>query len=165
MIRKIVGDWLLVTNGSHLDERLCLQATLLYGMHDVGSVIAEHSLKRPTSSPMSKDMAIQAIVLRNEVSAAPLVEPYLTDTTVLGSKDRKETQLRDVALAALMKLYGHDLTAIGVRARNSRNRYLAFEYGTVGFASEAERSEAFKTYHRLQAEKKAQAKSASGGSR
>lgn len=163
LIRRIVGDWLLnATKTNHLDDRHGLQVTLLYRMRDVGSTIGQRVLKTPDSSAMSKDMAMQAIVLRGDVEQAPLIEKYLSDTTVLGSNEKRQRQLRDVALACLMKLHGHDLSLIDVRPGRATLRE-PFEYSSIGYATEAERTKALRVYHRLQEEKRRRKKQASDG--
>jgi hypothetical protein len=96
---------------------------------------------------------MQAIVLRDDKSQIGLIEPYLEDKTHLGTTGKRVRQLRDVALASLMRLNGHDVRKIGLTSINATHG--AFSYSTLGFISEADREKAFNIYRDLQAAKQA----------
>jgi len=160
VVRKLIGDWILAASGKHLRHILSLQMTLYYRMREEGRIIAERVLTSRDAPPMSKSMAMQAIVLCNDTTQSHLIEPLLNDTTVLGptGRDRRERQLRDIALACLMKLHGHDVGKIGVTAVTN-STHNAFDYGSLGYTSETQRQNAFETFRKLQAEKKSTEKS------
>lgn len=153
LVRKMIGDWILAASGPHISDRIALQTALYYKMHNEGSIIAKRVLTDNNALPMSKSMAMQAIVLRDDKSQIGLIEPYLEDKTHLGTTGKRVRQLRDVALASLMRLNGHDVRKIGLTPINATHG--AFSYSTLGFISEADREKAFKIYRDLQAAKQA----------
>lgn len=156
LARKIVGDWLVSASRAQLSEVVSLQAARYFRMHDVGSKIAKRVLTDGDSLPLSKSSAMQAIVLRGDKTQIPLIEAFLTDTTRLSTVGQRVCELRDVALASLMQLNGHDVRKIGVTP-TPHNALAAFSYNTLGFISEEDRQAAFKTYEDLQAAKQSKA--------
>lgn len=75
-----------------------------------------------------------------------LVEPFLEDKTVVGNfalgRDRGVTEVRDVALAVLVRLTGQDYGAYGF-AFASRHKHLELYANFLGFAKDEQRRAAF----------------------
>ena len=151
--RKIVGSWLVAASGAHISDAAALQTAVSFGLYDESSDITRRVLTDVEAMPQSKSSAMQAIVRRNDKSQIELIEPYLTDKTLLGTVGKRERQLRDVALASLMQLHGHDVGKIGIRPIVERPVPDAFAFRSLGFESEEDREKAFEIYEQLQAAK------------
>lgn len=152
LVRKVVGAWIMAASGLHLNDRLALQLTMLYQLREEGRMIAEKVLKEDESLPLSKSMAMQAIVLRHDTTQIKLIEPYLEDATILSTTGKRQRQLRDIALACLMQLNGHDVAQIGVKPLRNTMHY-AFDYNSLGFTSDEDRERAFELFRKLQAKR------------
>jgi len=92
---------------------------------------------------------MESIVVRNDRSQLKLIEAFLEDRTILGTSKQRTLQLRDVALASVMQLKGYDVSKIGVRL-TGKSTIVAFEYQSLGFITEGDRTKAFETYRKLE---------------
>ena len=79
----------------------------------------------------------------------PLIEPLLKDSTPIVSEEnegeRMSTQLRDVALAALIHLSGQDTKVYGFD-ESLPSQQIVFQPGKYGFANSAKRNLAHKKW-------------------
>lgn len=159
LVRELVGDWVIAVSEPELNVRnaplLALQQARIYGLVKPSRVIAQRVLENKDSLPVIKRNAIESIVLRDDRSQVGLIEPYLDDKTVLSTSKLRIVQLRDVALASVMHLKGHDLNAIGAKLRPPSSTRNAFEPQSIGFITEGDRKKAFETFRKLE-EKKAE---------
>ena len=150
-VRRIVGTWLVESSSQHMDLLYCLQTATRYRLPE-GVTIAQAILADETALVTAKGEAIQTLAVLGDRSHTTLLEPFLQDTTLLGtsrSGDRKR-QMRDVALACLLYIHGEDVQKIGVRL-NSANHPKIFQVDSFGFASEHDRKLAMQQWLALKA--------------
>lgn len=98
------------------------------------------------SLPFVRQFAILTIAKFGDPAHRELLEGLLDDPTPCSSltieKVRYETQLRDVALAALWKIHGQDPREHGFGNRVQDHPQVVFNTGTLGFPNDDERSAA-----------------------
>jgi len=147
ILRKMVGSWIEKSEGW-----LAYQTLLLAMQYDLkeGLVPAEKILKNPAEQPFAKQQAILAVAKLGDKSYVDRLEPLLGDATRCSARRIKnvtyETQVRDVALAAILLLEGQDPKKFGFD-RFQENPTTAFSTTTIGFANNDSRDKAFEKYH------------------
>jgi hypothetical protein len=142
IVRRLLGDW--IKRG---DSWAAFQNMSLAMRHDMkeGLVPAKRVLENAANQPYIRQNGILAIAKLGDSSDIPLLEGLLEDqarcaTQRIGDKTY-ETQLRDVALAAILLLEDKDPKDFGFD-RIQRNDMNVFVTGTVGFASDELRQQA-----------------------
>jgi hypothetical protein len=150
-LRKMLSEWITQSQGA-----VAQQSMFLAMRHDMkeGLIPATRILQNPGEQPFVRQTALMTVAKLGDASHAHLLEPALTDTTRISSHRinnvQYETQLRDVALAALLFLKKQDPKQFGFD-RIQFNESNVFNYGTVGFENEDQRKQAFAKYDEFKA--------------
>ena len=151
IIRQIVANWMMAAiKHSSRYEAQALSTAMANQMTEESKQVAAHILQNDNSLVTTKRSAMQAFVVLRDPNGIELIEPYLTDETLLTPR-RKKLQLRDMALTCLMDLHGHDVAEIGVKRLPSYGN--PFDFPSLGFESDEERQKAFDLFEELQDEK------------
>ena len=146
--RNIVGNWLLVASEKGVNQQNYLVTAMKFRLPQ-GKELARRVLANAAMFPLAKSYALQMLAILGDTSSAPVMEGFLTDTSVLQKSRGRERQLRDVALACLMLMHKQDLSSIGVRPGSGNQ---PFDNSSLGYASDAARGRAMEQYRAVKAQ-------------
>jgi len=151
VLRKMLSRWITRSEGA-----VAQQSMFLAMRHDMkeGLIPATRILRNPGEQPFVRQTALMTVAKLGDASHVDLLESALDDARRISSHRidnvQYETQLRDVALAALLFLKKQDPKKFGFE-RIQFNESNVFNYGTVGFENEDKRKQAFDKYHEFKA--------------
>jgi hypothetical protein len=152
IVRRLLGDWINRNDNWAVFQNLAL--AMRYEMKE-GLVAARQLIENPGNQPYIRQNAILAIVKLGGRSDIPLLETLLEDESrcaIQKMEDKTyETQLRDVALAAILLIKGKDPKDFGFD-RLQRHDMNVLVTGSVGFVSDEERLEAREKFRKACAE-------------
>jgi HEAT repeat protein len=157
LLAKMFGTWLKRTDDYNLYQGLYL--AMNYNIPD-GLALAERVFKKQGNNnilaqPYVRQQAILCVARFGSEKQIPLLEPLLEDKVVVFPKQQNffnETQMRDVALAALVHLSKQDLKAFGFeKAQTNPTTVVAMH--TLGFETEEKRDAALKKWMEYRAGK------------
>jgi hypothetical protein len=146
ILRKMLGQWIERSEGWAAYQTLFL--AMQYDLKE-GLVPAEKLLKNPGEQPYARQQAILTVTKLGDDSYVELLESLLEDaarcTAHRVNNVTYETQIRDVALVAILILKKQDPKSFGFD-RIQLNPTTSFSTSTVGFANDDTRKKAYKKY-------------------
>jgi hypothetical protein len=146
ILRKMLGDWIKRSEGWAAYQTLFL--AMRYDLKE-GLVPAVKILGNPGEQPYARQNAILAVSKLGDASHLELLESLLDDTARCSAQRVNnvtyETQIRDVALAALLLLKKQDPRSFGFE-RFQTNETTSFVTSTVGFENDDRRKKVFDKY-------------------
>jgi hypothetical protein len=143
MLKKLLGMWILHNSGpsiAYMNLQLAFNCDLKEGLDLAVKMIGNDG----GGQPFMRQYVILAIARFGNHEHIPLVEPLLKDATPCmpqQNPDPKQSQIRDVALAVLIKLSGQELKDYGLEHVQT-NPQTVFQPGTVTFGDSAKREAA-----------------------
>ena len=153
-MKRLMGLWIERPNppAAYQNLMLAMKYNLTEGLQPAQSVLTGGTVQ----APHVRQYAILAIAkLGNEIHI-PLLEPLLKDSTLCASRTVNRvafrTEIRDVALAAVMHLSGHDPEKNGF-AGLQKNDQMLFNPSTLGFEDNEKRGVAMQQWKTLQEER------------
>jgi hypothetical protein len=157
LLRKMLGLWIRRGQGWGAYQGMILAAH--YGLKD-GLVAAQNVLRDGASPTVVRQIAIFAVAKLGDEGHLPLLERLLQDETVCAARrvDDVEfvTQIRDVALAALIHLTKLDPQDFGLVRTKLQGTFLV-DAENVGFADEDKREQALQRWRQYRAQQKQRA--------
>ena len=142
ILRRLLGDWIRRNDSWAVFQNLSL--AMRYEMKE-GLVAARGLIENPGNQPYIRQNAILAIVKLGDRDDIPLLETLLDDESRCAiqrvQEKTYETQLRDVALAAILLMQGEDPKEYGFE-RIQLHNVNVFVTGTAGFDSDEKRQAA-----------------------
>ena len=153
-LRKLLGAWVArpgdVANTAFYSLNIALRYSLPEGLIPAEQILAEN-----TAAPYIRQYAILTVGRFKDHGSRERLELLLSDESICYTQTDPKTkkvafqsQIRDVALATLLHLYGRNPADFGFeRVRRSAN--MVFQPNTLGFVSEAKRTKAFEAFHEL----------------
>jgi hypothetical protein len=151
VLRKMLSQWIKRSNGTVAQQSMFL--AMRYDLKE-GLVPATRILQNAGEQPFIRQTAIMTVAKLGDATHAQLLETALDDATRISSHRidnvQYETQLRDVALAALLLLKKQDPKQFGFD-RIKMNESNVFIFGTIGFENEDKRKQAFAKYEEFKA--------------
>jgi hypothetical protein len=145
-VRKILGSWIQRSQGWEAYQTMTLAMRM--GFVE-GLVPARRALTNAGEQPFVRQMAVLAVAKLGSEDHVELLEGVLSDTARCSAQRVNnvtyETQLRDVALAAILILQKRDPKRFGFE-RIQRNEQTVFVTGSVGFENEDRRKKVFSKY-------------------
>jgi hypothetical protein len=155
-MRKLLGNW--IRRGEGFSAYQGLGLAMQYDLKE-GLIPAEKELRNRGNQAHITQYAILTLAKLGDESHVPLLETALDDTTrctMMRINNRNyETQVRDIALAALLHVTKQDPKTYGFD-RLQTHPQIVFNTTTVGFESDTERNEAlakWKTFQESRAKK------------
>jgi hypothetical protein len=149
ILRRLLGDWIQRGDGWTAYQSLTL--AMRYELKE-GLIPARKVLENPGNQPYIRQNGILAIAKLGDKSDYALLESLLEDESRCASqrisKTTYETQMRDVAVAALLIMAGEDPAKYGFD-RIQRNETNVFITSTIGFDDDKKRQatiEKFKAF-------------------
>ncbi len=143
VLRELLGRWLEQARGPLVHQALTLAMRFEV---PVGLELATRVLDQPEETAAIRQSAILAILKLGDTPHQKLLESLLNDPTRCATQrvdnELFETQLRDVALAALLIMQDQDPRQFGFE-RLVENEATGFIPSTVGFANDQQREHAF----------------------
>jgi hypothetical protein len=158
--RKILARW-VARDINPMFASYNLSFAFLFNLKE-GLIPAVAILKKSQSTrdPLSRCRAILLVGKFGSKEHIPLLQPYLKDAVVCldfaGDKGPVQTQVRDIALAASIKLVNQDPKKFGFDGWQN-NDLMALNLRTIGFANQEQRDAALKKWEDWQAGQKAAA--------
>jgi len=157
-LRSLLGEFVKM-GGNQTTAYYRLMLALQYELKE-GGVAARNLLEDPRAPQHYKQYAVLTIAKLNDKDSLELIRKLLSDRTVCTShtmmRNNKrvvyQTQLRDVALSALIHMNGEDPKKFGFERISPNLRYL-FNPGTMGFTDDKARDEAFKKWEVFETKK------------
>jgi hypothetical protein len=151
-VRKLLGSYIL--RGEDWTAYQGIMLAMQYELKE-GLVPAEKMLKVGGNPPHLQQYAILAVAKLGDKSHMPLLEGQLEDNTRLSARrvndQTFETQVRDVALAALLHVTGQDPGEYGLDQLQP-NEQLLYNPSTAGFETEEQRAAALAKWKAYRAE-------------
>jgi hypothetical protein len=151
LLRKLLGGW--VRRSLAIDRTTSYQSLLLALRYDLkeGVQPALEALKDAKLPPNMRQYPILLIGKLGGPRHVAALAPLLNDTAVcitqrFNNNTQVDTQVRDVALAVLVRLTGQDLKDYGFR-RAQETRIMYLNPASLGFGTQAERDAALKKWH------------------
>ncbi len=142
VVRRLLGQWVARSDGRNAYQALAL--SMRYDLQQ-GIEVAESTLTNGNQAYVVQYAMLMIAKLGTE-KHLPLLESYLDDNTRTTTRRINnvsfETQIRDVALAALIHLAGEDPKKFGF-SRLQRHQQVVFSTSTLGFKDDDERQAAF----------------------
>lgn len=153
LLRSLLGAW--VERSESWTAYQCLSLAMRYDLKE-GLVPAVKVISAPGNQPYLRQNGILAIAKLGDDRHKPLLEELLSDQSHCASQrvNNKNyiTQLRDVALAALMIMNKQDPKEFGFD-RIQLNETTMFVTSTVGFENDEQRQQVFDKWRKQQAGK------------
>lgn len=157
VLRKMLATW--IENARSWDG---FHAMLLAMQYDIpeGLAPARRLLENDGGDPnqsVYRGFALQTFARFGDESHIPIVEPFLEDassyggTLAVSGKAKYQTQVRDIALAALVHLAKQDPKKFGFNRLKTTSTQV-FNTSSVSFEDDAKRSEAISKWHAFRAE-------------
>jgi hypothetical protein len=146
-LKKLLGMWILHNSGpsvAYMNLQLAFNFDLKEGLDLAVKMIGNDA----GGQPFMRQYVILAIGRFGNHEHISLLEPLLKDTTPCmpqQNPDPKQSQIRDVALAVLVKLSGQELKDYGLEHVQT-NQQMVFQPGTVTFGDPAKRDAALKKW-------------------
>lgn len=151
VLRKMLSQWITRSEGSVAQQSMFL--AMRHNMKE-GLIPATRILRNAGEQPFVRQTALMTVAKLGDDAHVDLVEATLDDPTRISSHRidnvQYETQLRDVALAAVLFLRKQDPKQFGFD-RIQLNQNNVFNYGTVGFENDDKRKQAFDKYREFKA--------------
>lgn len=152
LLRKMLGAW--IRKGDDWVGYQGMMLALQYDMPD-GLIPAERMLKNENTQPHLRQYAIVTFAKLGDPATQPILEKVLSDQRVCGTWQFNnvniETQIRDVALAALVHMTKQDHKQYGFERIQMAQPYV-FSPHTAGFDKAEKRAAAFKKWEEYKAE-------------
>lgn len=149
LLRQMLGAWIRRCDSWAAYQ--CLSLAMRYELKE-GLVPAEKVVGNVANQPYVRQAGILAIAKLGDESHLPLLEKLLEDPSRISTQRinnvNYETQLRDIALAALLLLKQQDPKDFGFD-RFQRDPANAFITSTVGFEDEAKRMVAMEKWRKF----------------
>lgn len=146
VLRKMLSQWIPRSTGTVAQQSMFL--AIRYDLKE-GLIPATRILQNVGEQPFLRQTAIMTVAKLGDATHTHLLETALEDATRLGSHRsdnvQYETQVRDVALAALLVLKKQDPKQFGFD-RIKMSESSVFNFGTIGFENEDKRKQAFAKY-------------------
>lgn len=143
IIRKLVGAWIASSRGGYYGLRLAMQYDLAEGLP-----AAEKMLADDTPS-YYRQYAILTFAKLGGKEHIPRLEKLLADATICTTHrvddQTYQTQFRDIALVAILHLYGEDPKEFGFERAREHSQYVYAPY-TLGFKDDEERQVAIEKW-------------------
>lgn len=150
-LRKMLGIWIQRADDSNAYQGLAM--ALQYELKE-GLVTAERVLRNGPNQVHIRQFAVLTIAKFGDESYLPLLETLLADETPTSTQrinqTTYQTQLRDVALAALVRLTKQDYKDYGFD-RLQEHELVVFNTGTLGFETDEQRSAALEKWKEYRA--------------
>jgi hypothetical protein len=151
ILRKMLCEWVKRSQGAVAQQSMML--AMRYDLKE-GLIPATRILQNVGEQPFIRQTAMMTVAKLGDASHVPLLDAALKDATRISAHRidnvQYETQLRDVALAAILILQKQDPKQFGFD-RIKMNESSVFIFGTIGFENEDKRERAFAKYHEFQA--------------
>jgi hypothetical protein len=141
-LKKLLGMWILANSGpsiAYMNLHLAFNFDLKEGLD-----LAVKLVGNDGGQPFMRQYVILAIARFGNHEHIPLLEPLLKDATPCmpqQNPDPKQSQIRDVVLAVLIRLSGQELKDYGL-GHIQTNQQTVFQPGTVTFGDPAKRDAA-----------------------
>lgn len=156
ILRRLLGDWIRRNDSWAVFQNLSL--AMRYDMKE-GLVAARGLIENPGNQPYIRQNAILAMVKLGDQDDIPLLETLLEDESrcaIQRVQDRTyETQLRDVALAAILLMQNEDPKDYGFE-RIQLHNVNVFVTGTAGFDSDEKRQATFAKFREFRDRERSQ---------
>ena len=157
-LRKLLGAWVArpsdVANTAFYSLNLALRCSLAGGLVPAVQVLEENN-----AAPYIRQYAILTVARFENHQSVPLLKTLLDDESVCYSQTDPKTkniafqsQVRDVALAILLYLDGHDPKDFGFEKRRPSTN-MVYQPNTLGFGNDELRAAAFDAWKVLDAAK------------
>jgi hypothetical protein len=149
VVRRLLGAW--VARPFDADSTVTYQNIVLSLRYELteGIPAALAVMQSPATPPHIRQYGILCVAKLGGAAYIEQIEPLLEDTAACASfklNDQEiQTQVRDVALAVLVRLTGQDLRAYGFE-RAQANALTYFNTATLGFADDEARQTALQRY-------------------
>ena len=145
-LQKLLGSWVARSDEQGLSPALML--ALRYDLTE-GLEIAERTVADEQSPPLARQFAVLIIAKLGDQRHVPLLESLLDDRTYFSGHRindvQYETEICDIALAALIHIRGEVLSDYGLDHVQPHPQYL-FEPETIGFPNDAARNRALRKW-------------------
>jgi hypothetical protein len=141
-LRALVGGWIGQAQGT-VTAYYCLNLSIRYDLPE-GLGLAETLLAHQNTPARHKELAILTIAKLGDTTHIPILEQIMEDQSVCQnrldpkSKVTFQSQVRDVALAAIIQLSGEDPKQFGFHHLQTNSMYV-FVLTSIGFASDEQR--------------------------
>jgi hypothetical protein len=155
ILRQMMGQWIEHSQGwaAYQTLFLAMQYELKEGLTPAIALLAN-----PGEQAYARQQAILTVARLGDASHVPQLQAVLDDQTRCSAyrvnNITYETQLRDVALAAVLMLHGQDPKEFGF-SRIQTNNTTMFATNTVGFENEDRRKQVFAKYQQFRAAQQA----------
>ncbi len=150
LVRQIVGSWVQQSADSQGAYQVFFLA-LRYNLREAAEA-ADRALADPGLLPQVKHVAIQVLARFGGPEHYPTLEKLLGDKTAFTRSrngPKTETQIRDVALAAIIQLHKQDVRQFGFTTARRSSGYF-FDPTTLGFATDEQRETALAKWREFQ---------------
>ncbi|MBM4091820.1 MAG: hypothetical protein FJ276_20690 [Planctomycetes bacterium] len=156
ILRNMLGAWLAAGDGwdSFQAIQLALQYDLPQGLAPARRIL-NGECNEP-DQPYLRCYALLTFARFGDESHVSIIEPFLDDRTAYGgsvkidSRIKYRPQIRDVALATLLKLAGQDHREYGFQ-RLSPHALYVFDTSSVAFEGDAQRDKAIEKWNAFRA--------------
>jgi len=146
VLRKMLCEWIKRSEGVVAQQ--CMSLAIRYDLKE-GLIPATRILRNRGEQPFVRQTAMMTVARLGDATHVHLLETALDDATRISAHRidnvQYETQLRDVALAAVLILKKQDPKQFGFD-RMRMNDSNVFIFGTIGFENEDKRKQAFAKY-------------------
>ena len=145
-LQKLLGSWVARSDEQGISPGLML--ALRYDLTE-GLEIAERTVADEQSPPLARQFAVLIIAKLGDERHVSLLESLLDDRTYFSghriNNVQYETEICDIALAALIHIRGKELSDYGLDQVQPHPQYL-FEPETIGFPDDAARNRALRKW-------------------
>lgn len=146
VLRKMLSEW--ITRSEGVVAQQCMALAIRYDLKE-GLIPATRILRNRGEQPLVRQTALMTVAKLGDATHVHLLETALDDASRISAHRidnvQYETQLRDVALAAVLILRKQDPKQFGFH-RIRMNESTVFNFGTIGFENEDKRKQAFAKY-------------------
>ncbi len=146
VLRKMLSEW--ITRSEGVVAQQCMALAIRYDLKE-GLIPATRILRNRGEQPLVRQTALMTVAKLGDATHVHLLETALDDASRISAHRidnvQYETQLRDVALAAVLILRRQDPKQFGFD-RIRMNESTVFNFGTIGFENEDKRKQAFAKY-------------------
>jgi hypothetical protein len=153
VLRKLLGRWVLRDSGANWSN---LSMAASYALPE-GAELARRLLAEPQTPPAYRGYAALVLGRLGAAGDVTVLEKLLDDKSLCHQQQlnfqRVETQVRDAALAAMVRLTGQKVADYGFDRAVEHEQYL-YQLQTLGFRDAAKRDAALKKWADHRAAKK-----------
>lgn len=151
VMRQLLGRW--IRRGDGWAAYRAMELARRFGLKD-GLTPAKNIIRSNDQQTNAKQHAILTVAKLGDRSDISLLKTLLDDPTVCstqrfnrdGKSQKLQGQLRDVALAAVLHIYGQNPLDFGFDRQLTKHPDMVFQINSIGFVDQEDRDEAFKKW-------------------